>query len=322
VGAEAAIEQRRRQEVSTLGEEDVEVRAPRPASAPQTPCPAGAHFFTVDVEEHFQVSAFEGVVSRDDWSRFESRVGRNVATLLDLLASHRATGTFFVLGWVAEHQPQVVRAIADAGHEIASHGQDHRRVTHQTPAEFRSSVRQAKAVLEDITGVEVGGFRAPSFSIVPGREWAFDVLLEEGYRYDSSLFPIRRPGGYGYAAARRTPHWIERPAGRILELPLTTLRRAGVNLPASGGAYFRIFPYGLTRAAIKQCAATGLPAMFYLHPWEVDPEQPRIRGSLTARVRHYTGLRRTVDRLTRLLREFRFTRIDDRLAEFPTPAGL
>jgi polysaccharide deacetylase family protein (PEP-CTERM system associated) len=274
---------------------------------------ATSHFFTVDVEEHFQVSAFEPVVRRDDWERYESRVARNVDVLLDLLAAHATHGTFFILGWVAERHPQVVRRIADAGHEVASHGQDHRRVTHQTPAEFRASVTRSRLVLEDLSGKAVQGFRAPSFSIVPGREWAFDVLLEAGYRYDSSLFPIRRPGGYGYPAARRHPHWIDRPAGRLLELPLTTLRRVGWNLPAAGGAYFRVLPYGVVRAALRDSDARGVPAVFYLHPWEVDPHQPRVRAPLVARLRHYTGLKGTLGRLERLLGEFRFGAIGPRL---------
>jgi polysaccharide deacetylase family protein (PEP-CTERM system associated) len=279
-----------------------------------------SHFFTVDVEEHFQVSAFEGIVARADWDRYDSRVAANVDRILDLLARHRATATFFVLGWLAERNGDLVRRIDAAGHEVASHGQDHRRVTHQTPEDFRASVRRSKAVLEDVSGQRVLGFRAPSFSIVPGREWAFDVLLEEGYRYDSSLFPIRRPGGYGYPLAPRDPHWIERPAGRLFELPLTTSRRFGMNLPASGGAYFRIFPYALTRAAFADCERRGAPGTFYVHPWEVDPAQPRLRAPLSARLRHYTGLDRTAGRLERLLSDFRFTSIDNRLMEMAGPA--
>ncbi len=269
------------------------------------------HFFTVDVEEHFQVSAFERVVASAEWDRHESRVVANTRRILDLLERHDARATFFVLGWVAERHPGLVREIARRGHEIASHGHDHKRVTHLGADEFRESVRRSKATLEDLTARAVCGFRAPSFSIVPGREWALDVLLEEGYRYDSSLFPIRRPGGYGYATGGRAPHWIERPAGRIFEVPPATLRRFGVNLPAAGGAYFRIFPYGLVRRAIAEAARARTPATFYVHPWEVDPVQPRIPASFSARLRHYTGLRRTLPRLERLLAEFRFGPIAD-----------
>lgn len=267
-----------------------------------------AHHFTVDVEEHFQVSAFEPHLPRDRWDSMESRVAANVGRLLALLDAHGARATFFVLGWVADRQPDVVRAIARGGHEVASHGWDHRRVTQQTPDEFRLSVRRTKAVLEELAGAPVLGFRAPSFSIVAGREWALDVLLEEGYRYDSSLFPVRRPG-YGYAAGGREPHWLERPAGHLAEVPPATLRVAGVNLPAAGGAYFRLLPYALVRAALRDCERRGVPGTFYIHPWEADPGQPRLDVPRLTRLRHYGGLRRTEPRLKKLLREFRFTSI-------------
>lgn len=275
------------------------------------------HYFSVDVEEYFQVSAFEGSVSRDSWDLLPSRVEGSVYGLLDLLARHGARGTFFTLGWVAERHPDMVRRIAQAGHELASHGWDHKRVTQIGPSEFRESVRRTKACLEELCGVPVLGFRAPSFSIVPGREWALDVLAEEGYRYDSSLFPIRRPGGYGYASAGRDPYRLDRAKGSLEELPPATLRRWGLNLPAGGGAYFRIFPYALVRAAVREYDARGVPAVFYMHPWEIDPDQPRQRVSWSARFRHYTGLARTLPRLERLLSEFRFTAIADRFS----PAG-
>lgn len=275
-----------------------------------TPTTMPAHCFTVDVEEHFQVSAFEGTVPRSAWAGMPSRVARNVDRLLETLARRHARGTFFVLGLVAERSPEVVRAVAGAGHEVASHGWDHRRVTHQTAAEFRESVRRSRALLEDLAGAPVLGFRAPSFSIVPGREWALDILVEEGYRYDSSLFPVRRPG-YGYSGGARDPHWLERPGGRLYELPPATLRRLGWTLPAAGGAYFRIFPYGLVRAALKDCERRGVPGTFYLHPWEIDPAQPRLRVPPLARFRHYTGLARTQQRLERLLDDFRFGRMAD-----------
>jgi len=272
-----------------------------------------AHHFTVDVEEYFQVSAFEGYVSRDSWATLHSRVEASVGRLVDLLARHRARGTFFVLGWVAERHPDLVRAIVRAGHEAASHGWDHKRVGEQTPEEFRASVRRTKQLLEELSGQPCLGFRAPNFSIVSGREWALDILLEEGYRYDSSLYPVRRPG-YGYAGGGRDPHWLERPAGRLAELPPATLRRLGVNLPAGGGAYFRIFPYALVRSTIAEYDRRGVPATFYLHPWEIDPAQPTLPVSWLARLRHYTGLGRTLPRLERLLSEFRFTAIADRFA--------
>ncbi|HWZ27442.1 MAG TPA: XrtA system polysaccharide deacetylase [Gemmatimonadales bacterium] len=275
------------------------------------------HYFSVDVEEYFQVSAFEGSVPRSAWDTLPSRVEGSVYGILDLLARHRARGTFFTLGWVAERHPKMIKRIADAGHEVASHGWDHVRVTHQNPEEFRTSVRRTKDCLEQIAGTPVLGFRAPSFSIVPGREWALDILVEEGYRYDSSLFPIRRPGGYGYAAAGREPYVLERATGPLWELPPATLRRLGVNLPAGGGAYFRIFPYTVVRAAFADFDRRGVPGTFYMHPWEIDPDQPRQRAPLSSRLRHYTGLSRTLPRLERLLAEFRFTAIADRFTWAP-----
>jgi polysaccharide deacetylase family protein (PEP-CTERM system associated) len=272
-----------------------------------------AHHFTVDVEEYFQVSAFESRIGRERWEGFESRVDNSVRQLLDLLARHDSRATFFVLGWIAERHPETVRAVARSGHEIASHGWDHRRVTRQGPEEFRTSVRRTKRLLEDLTGAPVLGFRAPTFSIVPGCEWALDILIEEGYRYDSSLFPVWRPG-YGYPDGKRDPHWIERPAGRLAEVPPSTLRVWGINLPAAGGAYFRLLPYGLARAALRDCERRGVPATFYIHPWEVDPGQPRLDVSLLTRVRHYGGLRRTVGRLGCLLSEFSFQPIEETVA--------
>ena len=271
------------------------------------------HHFTVDVEEYFQVSALESQVTRARWDSLESRVVASVSRLLDLLGLYGAQATFFVLGWVSERHPDMVKAIAQAGHEVASHGWDHRRVTDQSPEAFRTSVRRTKHGLEDLTGTAVAGFRAPSFSIGPGQEWAIDILIEEGYRYDSSLFPIRRRG-YGYPNGKRDPHWIERPSGRLAELPPATLRRWGINIPAAGGAYFRLLPYRLVRTAILDFERRGVPATFYIHPWEVDPDQPRLQVPWLTRWRHYSGLGRTTDRLQRLLGEFRFQAIADGLA--------
>ena len=266
------------------------------------------HYFTVDVEEHFQVLALAPWVARERWDSLESRVARNVDRLLQLLAAHGATGTFFTLGWVAERQPAMIRAIAAAGHEVASHGYDHRRVFELTPESFREQIRRTKAILESLSGQPCLGFRAPNYSIVAGREWALDILVEEGYRYDSSLFPITRPG-YGYAGGGRDPHWLDRPAGRLFEVPPTTLRRAGLNLPAAGGAYFRLLPPVLVRAALRDAERRGQPGTFYLHPWEIDPGQPRFAVPLLTRVRHYGGLAGTWARLERLVREFRFVSV-------------
>lgn len=266
------------------------------------------HHFTVDVEEYFQVSALEDVVPRARWDFLESRVADSVHRILDLLAQYEARGTFFVVGWLANRHPDLVRTIARAGHEIGSHSWDHVRVTQQTPEQFRVSVRQSKYLLEDLADAPVLGFRAPSFSIVPGREWALDILLEEGYRYDSSLFPIRRPG-YGFPNGGRGPHVLSRPDGFLLEFPPSTVRWCGLNLPAGGGAYFRCLPYGLVRAALRDCERRDRPGTFYIHPWELDPGQPRFRTSRLTQLRHYTGLAGTEARLHRLLSEFRFTTI-------------
>ncbi len=285
-----------------------------PASVAASPT-APAHHFTVDVEEYFQVSAFEGVVPSSEWHRYPSRVEPAIDRLCQLLAEAEARATFFVLGWLASRQPSLVRRIADAGHEIASHGWDQRRVGDQTALAFRWSVRHAKLLLEDLVGREVLGYRAPSFSIAPGREWALDILIQEGYRYDSSLFPVRQPG-YGYANGGRDPHWIARDGGGLTEVPPTTLRWMGLNLPAAGGGYFRLLPYGVTRAALRQCERRHTPGTFYIHPWELDPDQPRFDVAWTTRLRHYGGIERTEERLRRLLAEFRFGAIEDTLREW------
>jgi len=274
------------------------------------------HLFSVDVEEHFQVVALRRWAPRATWDQQPSRVVQNVDRLLELLARHGAVGTFFTLGWVAERQPGLVRRIAAAGHEVASHGWWHTQVTRLSPAEFREEVRTSRALLEDLSGQRVQGFRAPSFSIVPGYEWAFDVLLEAGYRYDSSLFPIRRPD-YGWPGAPVEPHLIRRPAGALLEIPMATTVIAGVRIPAAGGGYFRQLPYGLTARAFEEYTARSQPGMFYIHPWEVDPGQPRLPVGLVTRTRHYGGLDRTMPRLERLLSQFRFTSVARQFGERP-----
>jgi polysaccharide deacetylase family protein (PEP-CTERM system associated) len=266
------------------------------------------HFFTVDVEEYFQVSAFDAVVSRDEWTQLPKRLQLNIPVLLEQLHNVGATGTFFVLGWVAQHRPDVVREIARAGHEIASHGFWHRRVNTLTAEAFRDDIRSSKAALEDLVGAAVDGYRAPSFSITPGYEWAFDVLLEEGYRYDSSVFPIQR-GGYGYPGAPRVPHLIERPGGVLREFPLATTLLAGIRIPAAGGGYLRQFPFWIIRRAFTEASARGIPATFYVHPWEIDPSQPRLPVGLITRLRHYRGLSRSLALIQQLLQTFQFTSI-------------
>jgi polysaccharide deacetylase family protein (PEP-CTERM system associated) len=273
-----------------------------------------SHHFTIDVEEYFHVSALERAVSRAAWEEMEPRAAASTADLLDLLDAYDTRATFFVLGWLAERSPGIVREIARRGHEVASHGWDHRRVTGQQPDELRESIRRSKRFLEDLCGGEVAGFRAPSFSITRGMEWALDLLLEEGYRYDSSLFPVRR-SGYGYTGGRRDPHWIDRPGGRIAEFPPATLRVAGINLPAAGGAYLRLLPFGLVHGALSSASSRRTPATLYVHPWEWDVDQPRFPVPMPTRVRHYGGLRRTWGRMERLLGSFRFRPIRDSLEE-------
>jgi polysaccharide deacetylase family protein (PEP-CTERM system associated) len=285
------------------------------AAAPQSL----AHHFTVDVEEYFQVSALEPYVSRSEWNGIPARVHLGTRLLLDLLAEHESKGTFFVLGWIAERHPELVREIAAAGHEIASHGFGHERVTQLTPEQFRESVRTSKQVLEDVVGAAVLGYRAPSFSIIRGGEWALDILLEEGYTYDSSLYPVRR-AGYGFAGGARDPHPIVRQAGTLQEFPPATWRVAGATLPAGGGAYFRLLPYGLMQSALQSAESRRVPATFYIHPWELDPAQPRLDVPIRTRLRHYGGLHRTVPRLQRMLSTFRFQTVAQTLAT-RTPAA-
>ena len=272
------------------------------------------HFFTVDVEEYFQVKALESVVSRDEWLEMPSRVAASIDGLLATLDRHGVKGTFFVLGWLARHRPDVVRSIADAGHEIASHGFHHRLVTALSPASFREDIRTSRMALEDLVGKPVCGYRAPSFSIVPGFEWAFDVLIEEGYRYDSSLCPISRRG-YGYPSAPRSPHVIRRSSGTLVEFPLATTKLFNYQIPAAGGGYLRQFPLGIIREAFREASGRGEPATFYIHPWEIDPGQPVLPVSTLNRVRHYRGLAATMSRIETLLCEFAFGTISSYLSE-------
>jgi polysaccharide deacetylase family protein (PEP-CTERM system associated) len=234
--------------------------------------------------------------------------------VLELLDRHGVRCTCFIVGWLAEQEPQMVRAIVHAGHEIASHGWEHELVARLGPDRFRTSLRRSKRVLEDIAGQGVLGYRAPSFSIVPGLEWAFDALLEEGYAYDASLFPVRRHPTYGYPGARRYPHWIERDGGTLLEIPSTTLSLLGGTWPASGGWYFRMLPYALVGSALKQAEAGGAPGTFYIHPWELDDWTPTVAAPRLQRLRTFAGRGRIGQRLERLLSEFEFGPIRDTVA--------
>lgn len=281
--------------------------------------PRVAHHFTVDVEEYFHVSAMEPYVERSAWEGMPSRVDASTRTLLDLLAAHDARGTFFVLGWVAERHPALVRDIAEAGHEVASHGHAHERITQLTPEQFRESVRVSKQILEQLIGQAVLGYRAPSFSILRGMEWSFDVLLEEGYRYDSSLYPVRRSGS-GFVGGKRDPHPISRSGGTLHEFPPATLKVGPRVFAAGGGAYLRHLPYLLVDGALASAERRGVPATIYIHPWEVDPAQPRIAVNAVTRLRHYGGLSRTLPRLARMLGDYRFQPIATTLAAAGAPS--
>lgn len=269
---------------------------------------------TIDVEDYFQVSAFDDVVRRDEWDSRPSRVVANTTRLLQLFDRHSVKGTFFILGWVADRFPGLVRDIAAAGHEVASHGYGHRIVYTQTPDEFREDVRRAKRTLEDASGEQVAGYRAPSFSITKQSLWALDVLVEEGHRYDASIFPIRHDR-YGIPDAPRHRHVLTREAGALTEVPGSTVRMGAMNVPVAGGGYFRILPYWWTRWGINRLNRhESQPAVFYLHPWEIDPDQPRLDAGRLSRFRHYRNLDKAEGRLQRLLTDFQFGRLKDVLA--------
>ena len=263
---------------------------------------------TIDVEDYFQVSAFAPHIERSDWDSRECRVERNVDRILALLEEADTKATFFTLGWIAERYPVLVRRIVEGGHELASHGYGHERVSDLSEAAFFNDIHSAKALLEDIGGVRVQGYRAPSFSIGAGNLWALDTLQRAGYRYSSSIYPIKHDH-YGMPDAPRFAHQIR---DGLIEVPPTTLRMLNRNLPSSGGGYFRLFPYALSRWMLRQVNCQDhAPAVFYFHPWEIDGGQPRIQGiGLKTRFRHYVNINRMEPRLGRLLRDFRWGRMD------------
>jgi polysaccharide deacetylase family protein (PEP-CTERM system associated) len=274
---------------------------------------------TIDVEDYFHVSVFDGVVPRQRWDRLESRVSANTERLLALFDEADVHATFFVLGCVAERFPHLVRRIASLGHEIASHGYGHRLVYDLTPETFRTDLRKAKAALESAAGVPVVTYRAPSYSITPRSLWALDVLIEEGYRYDTSIFPIHHDR-YGIPVSARHPYAIERAGGTLIEVPASTVRLGPLNLPIGGGGYFRLLPYAWTRWGIARLnLVEGRPAIFYLHPWEIDPGQPRLSASWLGRVRHYRNLHDTERRLRQLMRDFRFSTLTAMLRNYAVP---
>jgi polysaccharide deacetylase family protein (PEP-CTERM system associated) len=264
---------------------------------------------TIDVEDYFQVSALAPHFPRREWENVPCRVERNMDLILSLLHEYGAKATFFTLGWIAERYPHLVRLIAMEGHELASHGYAHQRASEQTPEAFLADIQLAKTVLEDIADVPVNGYRAPSFSIGRTNPWAHDCIAEAGYRYSSSVYPVRHDH-YGMPDAPRFPYRLD---NGLLEMPITTVRWMGRNLPAGGGGYFRLLPYAASRWLIRQVNETDRrPAMFYFHPWEVDPEQPRVAGTTAkTRFRHYVNLSRTEERLRRLMNDFSWGRMDD-----------
>jgi polysaccharide deacetylase family protein (PEP-CTERM system associated) len=296
---------------------------------------------TIDVEDYFQVQAFSAISKYETWENYEVRVEKNTINLLNILdgvPSHDpANGstipckaTFFVLGWIAERYPHIVKAIKAAGHEIASHGYAHQVIYNQTKDEFRQDIRRAKAVLQDITGEEIIGYRAPSYSITPETLWALEILMEEGFHYDSSIFPVYHDI-YGMPDAPRFPFAVriddkrkiefapitaETKRTAMLEFPISTVKILGTNIPVAGGGYFRLFPYPLIKYGLKRInEVDGQPFIFYLHPWECDPEQPKIRGAgLRSQFRHRINLSKTQSRFQKLLGDFQFTTVRNMLS--------
>jgi polysaccharide deacetylase family protein (PEP-CTERM system associated) len=270
------------------------------------------HILSVDVEDYFQVEAFAGSVARDSWSQWPSRVVANTQRVLDLFDEYNAKATFFFVGWVAERFPHLVREVQSRGHEVACHSYWHRTVYSLSPDEFRTDTRQAKKVIEDAAGVKVRGYRAPSWSITKSCLWALDILADEGFTYDSSIYPIHHDL-YGVPGAKRFPYTHSCGNGlELREFPPATLRFAGTNFPVAGGGYLRIFPSVFTEHAFRTFEKDyGEQVVVYLHPWELDPEQPRIHGPLKSRLRHYTNLARMRDKVAAILSRHRFQRFSD-----------
>ncbi len=270
--------------------------------------PAITNALTIDVEDYFQVSAFAPYIRREDWDARECRIERNVGRILDMLAARQTQATFFTLGWIAERYPQLVRRIVAEGHELASHGYGHQRASDLSRAEFTQDITRAKQLLEDLAGAPVLGYRAPSFSIGTANLWAFDALAQAGYRYSSSIYPIK----HDHYGMPDSPRFAYRVASGMLEIPVTTLRMMNRNLPSSGGGYFRLLPYAVSRWMLQQVNRQDREAaIFYFHPWEIDAGQPRIPGiDAKTRFRHYLNLARMESRLQSLLADFRWGRMD------------
>ena len=263
------------------------------------------NYLTIDVEDYYQVAAFENIVEPESWPSMESRVEKNTQTILDILASYQVKATFFVVGWIAERYPKIVREIAKNGHEVGCHSYLHRKIYDLTPDEFREDTRRAKSILEDIAGIKIKGYRAPSYSITKKSLWALNILEELGFQYDSSIFPIYHDN-YGIPDAPRFEYKV--PKHNMMEYPISTSLILGRKIPVAGGGYFRLFPYWFTKKALKKInKKEKKPFIFYLHPWELDPDQPRFNNAgYLSRFRHYNNLRKTKLRFSRLLSDFRF----------------
>lgn len=286
---------------------------PEPAPAISAKPAAAIHAMTVDVEDYFHVSAFSKVISPAQWQQWPTTVERNTTRLLELFDSVGIRATFFVLGWVAERYPQLIREIAARGHEIASHGYSHQLVYKQSPQEFRDETRRSKQLLEELVQKPIVGYRAASYSITRSSLWAIDILLELGFEWDSSIFPVYHDR-YGIPNSPTRPYRIATGSGELLEFPLTTANLFGYRMPAAGGGYFRLYPYALSRWLFSKATAGNTPAIFYLHPWEIDADQPRVPGAgLLSRFRHYNNLDRCLPRLQKLLAEFPFGTVSDSL---------
>jgi polysaccharide deacetylase family protein (PEP-CTERM system associated) len=280
------------------------------------------HILSVDVEDYFQVEAFREVVARDTWDRWPSRVDANTRRVLDLFDEYGAKGTFFFVGWVAERNPDLVREVLQRGHELACHSYWHRTVYSLTPAEFAEDTRQARDRIEQAGGVRVLGYRAPSWSITRDSLWALDILAEQGFTYDSSIYPIHHDL-YGIPGASRFAYEHKCSNGkRLPEFPPTTVKIGTMQLPAAGGGYLRIFPLSYTRWAMAQVEREKEPVIVYFHPWEVDPEQPRVAAKLKSRFRHYTNLGRMMDRLRYLLGHYQFQPFAHHLSQAPATTGI
>lgn len=267
---------------------------------------------TIDVEDYFMVSAFEQYVEKKDWDRYENRVVPNTRKILSILGETGTKGTFFVLGWVAEKYPELAKEIHQQGHEVACHGYAHRLIYDQTKDEFRQDIRRAKKILESTCGAQVLGYRAPSFSVIEDTQWALDVLAEEGFSYDASVFPAPHSRG-GLAGAKRYPYRLN----GLMEFPMSTVRILGKNFAFSGGGYFRLLPYPFIRWGIQSCNREGFPSIVYLHPWEFDPEQPRMKAKAVDRFKHYLNLDKTEAKFRNMIRDFEFGTIQDSLKSLP-----